>query len=100
LFQQALGFDDSYVPNYLGNARCEAFNQHFDTARTEIDKAIKLQPKNSLVWMTLGELETSRGKFADAGRRIAALQLRPTSIEALLGRAVADTAESNRCRQT
>ena len=60
-----------------------------DTARTELDKAIKLDQKNSQTWALLGDLERAERRLPEADASYAnSLKYKSSNMDALLGRAV------------
>jgi putative PEP-CTERM system TPR-repeat lipoprotein len=89
LFAQSLEKNPQYVPSYWGLARCAAARGKLDEARMELDKAIKLEEKNSDTWAMLGDLERATKRFPDAEAAYAnALKYKGNNVDALLGRAI------------
>jgi len=88
LFGEALESDAHYVPAYWGLARCAAAQGKLDEARTDLDKALKLEEKNSGTWALLGDLERAAQRVPEAEAAYAnALSYRSNNLDALLGRA-------------
>ena len=89
LFAQSLEKDPQYVPGYWGLARCAAARGKLDEARTELEKAIKLDEKNSVTWTRIGDLERAAKRLPEAEAGYAnALKYKSTNLDALLGRAI------------
>lgn len=90
LFRQALEQDAQHVPAYWGLALCAATRGSIEQARAELEKARKLEPKNSRTWIRLGDLERGANRLPAAEAAYSsALEHARDSVEALLGRAVA-----------
>jgi putative PEP-CTERM system TPR-repeat lipoprotein len=89
LFAQSVDKDPQYVPAYWGLARCAAMRGKLDKARAELDKAVKLDEKNSQTWALLGDLERVQRRLAEADSAYAnSLKYKSNNMDALLGRAV------------
>jgi putative PEP-CTERM system TPR-repeat lipoprotein len=89
LFAQSIDKDPQYVPAYWGLARCAAARGKLDKARAELDKAVKLDEKNSQTWALLGDLERAERRLPEADSAYAnSLKYKSTNLDALLGRAV------------
>ncbi|MBI3344805.1 MAG: PEP-CTERM system TPR-repeat protein PrsT [Gammaproteobacteria bacterium] len=88
LFQQSQQKDAGYVPAYWGLARCAAVQGKPDVARAELQKALKLEDKNSDTWSLLGDLERDNKRLIEAeAAYTSALQRKPGNLNALFGRA-------------
>src|SRR5207237_10654437 len=57
LFAQSFEMDAQYIPTYWGLARCTAARGNLDEARTVLDKALKLDNKNSSTWTQIADFE-------------------------------------------
>jgi putative PEP-CTERM system TPR-repeat lipoprotein len=89
LFSQSLDIDSSYVPAYWGLAQCAGANGNLVKAREYLEKALKLEDKNSDTWAMLGDLERVTGNLSGAeGAYAKALDYKPVNLGALLGRAM------------
>ena len=88
LFTQSFEKDPQYIPSYWGLADCSAARGKFDDAREELNKALKLDEKNSETWARLGDLERAakRPPEADAAYTTS-LKYKSSNLGALLGRA-------------
>lgn len=90
LFAQSIDKDPQYVPPYWGMARCAAVRGKLDEARANLDKALKLDEKNSSTWALLGDLERALQKLPEAEAAYGnALKYNGSNVDALLGRASA-----------
>jgi putative PEP-CTERM system TPR-repeat lipoprotein len=88
LFAQALEKDPQYVPSHWGLARCAVAQGKPDEARTELNKALKVDQKNSGTWTLLGDLERGAKRLPEAEVAYAtALKYESNNLDALLGRA-------------
>ncbi len=88
LFQQSQQKDVGYVPAYWGLARCALVKGKPDAARAELEKALKLEDKNSDTWALLGALERGNKRLTEAEAAYTrALQHKPNNLSALFGRA-------------
>ena len=88
LFNRSLEIDSSYVPVYLGMAQCAAANGNLEQSRAHLEKALKLEEKNSGTWTRLGDLERIANNPSAAEVAYAnALKYKPDNVDALLGRA-------------
>jgi len=90
LFAESLEKDPKYVPTYWGLARCAAARGKLDEARANLDKAVKLDEKNSGTWALVGDLERTVKHYPEAELAYAnALKYNADNIDALLARAAA-----------
>jgi putative PEP-CTERM system TPR-repeat lipoprotein len=88
LYKQARQFDPGYVPVYWGLARCNVVEKDFVRAKSQLEQAVKLEPKNATSWILLGNLANSRADFAAAeGAYTSALKVDPNNSAAHLNRA-------------
>ena len=88
LFAQSSEKDPQYVPSYWGLAGCAAARGKLDEAREELNKALKLDEKNSETWTRMGDLERAAKRLPDADAAYAnALKYKSSNLAALLGRA-------------
>ncbi|MBA2690011.1 MAG: PEP-CTERM system TPR-repeat protein PrsT [Burkholderiales bacterium] len=88
LASQALEFDANYVPAFLTLARCAAFKNRYDLAKAQLEKALAIEPKNSRIWVVIGELEGGQSHYGEAEKAYTtALANRADNIDALIGRA-------------
>jgi putative PEP-CTERM system TPR-repeat lipoprotein len=90
LFSQSLEIDNSYVPAYWGLAQCAAAKGNLEQSRAHLERALKLEDKNSGTWSRLGDIERVTNKLSAAEAAYAnALKHNPGDLDALLGRASA-----------
>ena len=88
LFVEAAEKDPQYVPAYWGLANCAAARGKLDEARADLDKAMKLDGKNSATWALLGDLERRANRFPEAEEGYSsALKYDSNNLEALFARA-------------
>jgi putative PEP-CTERM system TPR-repeat lipoprotein len=88
LFVQTIEKDPQFVPSYWGTARCAAARGKLDETRAELDKAIKVDEKNSGTWALMGDLERGLKRLPEAEADYAnALKYDKNNLDALLGRA-------------
>jgi len=88
LFDQSIEKYPQYVPSYWGSAQCEAAQGKVDEARTVLNKAVRLDEKNSRTWALLGDLEHRAKRLTEAEAAYAtALRFKSSDLDALLGRA-------------
>lgn len=88
-FAEAVAKDPRYVRSYWGLAGCAAERGEFDEARAELEKALKLDEKNSDTWSQIGDLQRVAKRLPEADAAYAnALKYKSTNLDALLGRAV------------
>jgi putative PEP-CTERM system TPR-repeat lipoprotein len=89
LFAQSLEMDAQYIPSYWGVARCTAARGDLDGARTELQKALNLDNKNSSTWTQIADLERVTHRLPDAEAAYDnALGYKSDNLDALLGRAI------------
>ncbi|HEY2986144.1 MAG TPA: XrtA/PEP-CTERM system TPR-repeat protein PrsT [Candidatus Binatia bacterium] len=90
LFVESAEKDPQYVPSYWGMARCAAVRGKLDEARANLEKALKLDEKNSSTWALVGDLERALQKLPEAEAAYSnAVKYNGSNIDALLGRASA-----------
>src|SRR5438552_3030451 len=91
LFEQSIEKYPQYVPSYWGLARCAAARDKLDEARAVLNKAVKLDEKNSRTWALLGDLDYGAKRLPEAeAAYAAALQYKSSDLDALLGRAATE----------
>lgn len=74
----------------LGLSRCAAARQDFALSRKLTEDAISFDPKNPEAWVQLGHTERGQDRLLEAEIAYGkALELAPSNINALLGRAMA-----------
>ena len=89
LFAQSLESDPRYVPSHWGLARCAQGRGKLDEARTELDKALQLEPENSGTWTRVGDSERLAKRLPEAETAYtSALRFKNSDLNALLGRAI------------
>jgi putative PEP-CTERM system TPR-repeat lipoprotein len=90
LFVQSAEKDPQYVSSYWGMARCAAVRGKLDEARANLEKALKLDDKNSTTWTLIGDLERALQKLPEAETAYGnALKYDGNNLDALLARASA-----------
>ena len=88
LFAQSIDVDHSYVPGYWGLSKCAGAKGNLPEARAQLEKALKLEEKNSGTWTMLGDIERFTSHQPEAEAAYAnALKYKPDDLDALLGRA-------------
>ena len=88
MFTEAQASDPNYVPAYWGAARCAAGFGKLGEADALLDKAIKLDGKNSGTWLRRGDLWRDQQKFKEAEQAYTSgLGFHPEHLPTLFARA-------------
>lgn len=89
LFTQSLERDPRYVRAYWGLSYCAQARGNPAAAKAELEKALKLEDKNSGTWALLGDVERAAQRLPQAeAAYTSALQHETGNLNALFGRAV------------
>lgn len=64
--EQALEIKADSVQALIGMAALHGYQRHYDIARLWIEKALKADSSSVDAWSTLGDLELTQGRFAEA----------------------------------
>jgi len=88
LFAESIEKNSRYVPGYRGLARCAAAQGRLEEARIYLDKALKIDDKDSGTWLMMGDLDRAEKHYAEADTAYEnALKYKPGNLDALLSRA-------------
>jgi putative PEP-CTERM system TPR-repeat lipoprotein len=91
LYHQALDNDSSHVPAYWGLVKCAVARNDLENARVQLDKALKLDPKNSGSWILKGDFERhNKNAQAAVDAYSKAIEIEPRHASALVNRALAN----------
>ena len=96
LFQQAKDIDANNGSTYRGLARCAVARRDMDTAKTQLETALKLNDKDAETWVMLGDIEAFRNERKAAEEAYqAARKADPKNISSYIGLASLDVAEGD-----
>ena len=66
LYNEATKYDSRFIPAYLGKARALAGKKDYELAYEEITKAIGIDPNNSEIYITRGDISDGKGNIGIA----------------------------------
>ncbi len=96
LFRDAKQADPSHIPAYWGSAQCLlGFGKPIEAAE-ELDKALRIDPKNVETWLLRGDLWRNQKQLAEAEKAYATgLSFRSEHLALLLARASVRVPQNN-----